>query len=62
MEINVNDPLFPAFANGKASMLAIFILYWCSGDEDLMGHVIDVAESSHPMTMARTAMVKWLVL
>ena len=34
--------------------------YWVYADEDLVGHMIEVAESSHARTMASTAMFKWL--
>ena len=33
---------------------------WCYADEDLVGKMIDVAETCHPSTMAVTAMFKWM--
>ena len=36
--------------------------YWTYADEDLVGVMIEVAQSCHWTTMAPTAMVKWLVL
>ena len=36
--------------------------FWVYADEDLVGSMIEVAESSHASTMAATAMVKWLVI
>ena len=35
--------------------------YWTYADEDLVGSMIEVAESCHSSTMAVTCMVKWLV-
>jgi hypothetical protein len=35
---------------------------WCYSDEDLVGQLIDVAESCHSKTLASTAMFKWLTL
>ena len=35
--------------------------YWVYADEDLVGSMIEVAESCHATTMAGTAMVKWLL-
>ena len=36
--------------------------FWCYGDEDLVGKLIEVARSCHPRTMAEVAMFKWLLL
>lgn len=37
--------------------------YWmCYADEDLVGILIDVAESCHPMTLNVTALLKWMIL
>ena len=36
--------------------------YWTYADEDMVGHMIEVAQSCHPVTLAATAMFKWLVL
>ena len=36
--------------------------YWCYADEDLVGLMIELAESCHINTLAVTALVKWLVL
>ena len=33
--------------------------YWVYADEDLVGHMIEVAHSCHPRTMVVTAMYKW---
>ena len=35
--------------------------YWTYSDEDMVGTMVEVAESCHASTMAATAMVKWLV-
>ena len=35
--------------------------YWVYADEDLVGHMIEVAHSCHPRTMAATAMFKWML-
>ena len=35
---------------------------WCYPDEDLVGLMIEIAETAHPTTMAITALVKWLIL
>ena len=43
----------PEYGNGK--------FYWAYCDEDLGGHVIEVATSTHPRTMCETALFKWLV-
>ena len=34
--------------------------FWCYADEDLIGQLIDVAESCHASTLCVTAMFKWL--
>ena len=36
--------------------------YWTYADEDLVGHMIEIAESCHPCTLAITVLVKWLHL
>ena len=36
--------------------------YWTYADEDLVGTMIEVAQSCHWSTMATTATVKWLVM
>ena len=36
--------------------------YWVYSDEDLVGSMIEIAESCHSSTMAVTAMVKWLAM
>ena len=36
--------------------------YWTYADEDMVGQMVEVAQSCHPSTMAPTAMFKWLVL
>ena len=36
--------------------------YWVYADEDLVGSMIEVAESCHASTMAATAMVKWSIM
>jgi hypothetical protein len=35
--------------------------WWCYPDEDLVGHMIEVARSTHPKTMAAVSLFKWLV-
>ena len=37
-------------------------LWWAYADEDLIGLLIEVAETCHPLTMAATALLKWLIL
>ena len=34
--------------------------FWVYSDEDMVGMMMEVAQSCHPMTLAATAMVKWL--
>ena len=36
--------------------------YWTYGDEDLVGSMIDIAETCHPFTMSATVLFKWLHL
>ena len=36
--------------------------YWTYCDEDLVKLMVEIATSCHPLTMAATALVKWLVL
>ena len=36
--------------------------FWTYADEDFVGHMIEVAETCHPRTMAITAMYKWVLL
>ncbi len=36
--------------------------YWCYGDEDLVGMMIEIGMSCHVATLAYTALTKWLVL
>ena len=36
--------------------------YWCYGDEDLVGNMIEIGTSCHVVTLAFTALIKWLVL
>jgi hypothetical protein len=38
------------------------LYYWCYGDEDLVGSMIEIARSCHMTTLTVTALVKWLVL
>ena len=38
------------------------IFVWVYADEDLVGSMIEVAESCHASTMAPTAMVKWSIM
>ena len=37
-------------------------MFWCYGDEDLVGQAIEVSKSVHPSTVADTALYKWLLL
>ena len=34
--------------------------YWTYADEDLVGKMIEVAETCHPRTLAETALLKWM--
>ena len=34
--------------------------FWCYSDEDMVGQLVEVAESCHPGTMSTTALFKWL--
>ena len=34
--------------------------FWCHSDEDMVGQLVEVAESCHPSTMSTTALFKWL--
>jgi hypothetical protein len=34
--------------------------YWCYADEDLVGQLIDIAETCHPATLAFSVLFKWL--
>jgi len=36
--------------------------FWCYADEDLVGLMVEVAESVHPRTVAASAMFKWIQL
>ena len=36
--------------------------FWTYADEDLVGHLIEVARSCHPSTVAETGMFKYLLL
>ena len=36
--------------------------YWVYCDEDLVGQMIEVAQTCHPTTVAATAMFKWVLL
>ena len=36
--------------------------YWTYADEDLVGHMVDIAASVHPRTLAVNVLVKWLLL
>ena len=36
--------------------------YWCYGDEDLVGKLIEVAETCHPRALGETALFKWLIV
>lgn len=36
--------------------------YWTYADEDMVGSMVEVAQSCHTRTMAETALYKWLVL
>ena len=36
--------------------------FWVYADEDLVGHMIEVAQTCHPSTMAVTALFKWVTL
>ena len=38
------------------------IYYWCYGDENLVGDMIEIARSCHMTTLTVTSLVKWLVL
>ena len=35
--------------------------YWVYADEDVVGRLIEVAETCHPWTMPGTALFKWLI-
>ncbi len=35
--------------------------YWAYADEDMVGHVIEVARSCHPRTLSVTALFKWVL-
>ena len=36
--------------------------FWCYSDEDMVGQLVEVAESCLPSTMSTTALFKWLTL
>ena len=36
--------------------------YWVYADEDLVGQMIEVSQSCHPLTVAATALFKWVLL
>ena len=36
--------------------------YWTYGDEDVVGQLVEVAQSCHVRTLAPTALFKWLLL
>ena len=35
---------------------------WTYGDENLVGSLVEVVESTHPKTIAVVALTKWLIL
>ena len=36
--------------------------YWCYADEDLVGKMIEIAHSVHPLALAVAVLTKWLHL
>ena len=36
--------------------------YWTYADEDLVGQLVEVAQSCHPSTLAPVALTKWVIL
>jgi hypothetical protein len=36
--------------------------WWCYGDEDLVGQMIELAEGLHPSTMSAVLLTKWMLL
>ena len=54
--------LFQHVAEWQSVELGNPRFYWTYADEDLVGKLIEVAESCHAKTMAVTAMYKWLTL
>ena len=38
------------------------LYYWCYGDEDLVGSMVEIAQSCHMSTVVVTSLVKWLIL
>ena len=36
--------------------------YWVYADEDLMGHIREIAQSTHVRTMHEVVMYKWMLL
>ena len=35
--------------------------YWCYGDGDLVGQLIDIAKGVHPSTLAVSVLFKWVI-
>jgi hypothetical protein len=35
--------------------------FWCYGDEDLIGQLVDIAKGVHPATLAVSVLYKWMV-
>jgi hypothetical protein len=51
--IHLCEDQMPVFGNAR--------YYWTYGDEDLVGHLIEIAESVHPRTVAISLLMKWLI-
>jgi len=54
--------LFVHLCEIQAQYLGNPRFFWTYADEDLVGHLVEVAESCHPSTVAETAMFKHLLL
>ena len=54
--------LFLHLAEWQAVELGNPKFYWVYADEDLVGKMIECCRSCHPLTVASTAMYKWLLM
>ena len=52
--------LLCTFVSGSPCRWVTHDFFWCYSDEDMVGQLVEVAESCHPSTMSTTALFKWL--
>ena len=59
-KVNPKLHLFDHLCSWQAVEVGNPRFYWTYSDEDLVGLLIEVAESCHPVTMAASALFKWM--